>query len=79
MSRQKNIYDSVVHERNAASASNFVTNSKVISFEQQKELLLLKEQIAQCQVERNVRIAQFKRDEDELLAQLKRDEDERLA
>ena len=79
MPRHKNITDRVANESNAASASN------VISFEQQKELLLLQEQIVQREAER---IALFKRNKERLTqreterrlaeAQIKLEEDKRI-
>lgn len=78
MPRLQNINDSFVNESNAASAGNVVINSNFISFDLQKELLLLQKLIAQREVERYKRIVQRKREEDECLAKLKRGEDERL-
>ena len=43
---QKNINDSACNESNNVSAGSVVTNSNAISFEQHKELLSLREQIA---------------------------------
>ena len=75
MPRHRNNTVNVDNENYSASVSNVVSNSSVLSFEQQKELIALQSQIKR---DGDERIERIKRVEAEHLAQIKRDEEERM-
>ena len=76
MPRNKKVNASGINDYVSDNTSSVVTNNTALSFEQQKELLMLQ---AQLKREEDERIAQHKREEDERIVQLKREEDERIA